>query len=90
MVKLIEGLLVGLEILSQGTLADLQGALEGLGGPVLGGLEGFELLLEQTDSRALTRDLPAGGDVARDQPSQKRQHRQDQNNAHRDQDLQHK
>ena len=45
----MEGLLIRLEVLGQGALADLQGALEGLGSPVLGGLEALELLLEQPD-----------------------------------------
>ena len=62
-IELVEGLLVRLEVLGQGVLADLQGALEGLGGPVLGGLEGFELLLEQPDPRPLARHLPSGGEI---------------------------
>jgi hypothetical protein len=78
------------EVLSQGALTDLEGALEGLGRPVLGRLEGFELLLEQADPGPLARHLPASGEITRDKPNQKRQHDQDQDDADGDQTLQHK
>ena len=89
-VELVEGLLVRLEVLGQGTLADLQGALEGLGGPVLGRFEGFKLLLEQPNPRPLPRDLPAGSEIRRDEPNQKRQHGQDQDDADGNEHLQHR
>ncbi len=63
--------------------------MERLRGLVLGGLEGFKLLLEQSDPGDLPGGLPPGREAGRDQPGQQSQHRQRQKHNDSNQTLQH-